>query len=1368
MDPRHLRHSSRHGDEQHVAAQHGAADKHIHRVVRHGHRPHDAARHHGQKRRDHERPGRGAEDFSRARAGVGATSEHLIHNWLEGTVQVDSTDSPGKAKGTRAGPDIQSRPQQLNLDLGARGHGSKRKHRELSNSSIIEPMITSEKATKGDDDPESGPYQKRPRRKTREDRYDAHKQHSRKKKQTQRKTVDRSSRKKAKWGTLGTGQDMIDNFAPENIHAERISLQPTTGIFGNGRTATASNSRKLFIRDSIHDVLVADATLASDLIFNKMSFLKESRYQLPKVISKSQQRHRRREDREQEEVSAFFPEASQQPMSISIGDALGREQYQPSISSSRCIRQNPTSSFEDRSHHEWRTWSTHGCPQSSHDLHSPARTDARSFTPLSIRKAVEASGVFSGLPDHVRAIGLTSTGYADVGRSTRIVRYHDRGTTTRSLSPDNITDKHRADDPSVEAAPEIPEEAPCPEEALGNNQARKDVATETEPGTEGQEPAQQPAAILKVPLPGNGATESPQQGPARPQSTKRKLVEDLEASAADVAQEDEPSRNEQQQDPVQFCQTRPDTHWPDVHAASRMLSPLNNNGSQPSMSATCQTPFSRTVSAAESGPSLNSHSSMDLPAGPIDAWFWKRHRAPERSAYEPAVTGSRHLSPRTSVHLRRPQIPAEESRHHLRAPIIQGESGNESWPEFIERIEREAQQDNGEAHDQEMHEMDSHRLEASPEREKNRPIMPVAMEPAMLPVEKALPARFEAWLNLSHREKARELVMVRARAIAEGGTVSSSRRPAGVSTSAAHLTNKRQPDELEGDDSYDGERDPQQRLGVDGEPEEARIGGVDGLGPGLAALKDPVRVAGARVDLVPPPQSHEPASGDVLEIVEVGGEEQYRYDKDHDPRGLSVLLAEKQPCVLDAAQSTAVRPPFGPGVFASNSQMRKARKVSRVMGWELRRQLKEPGMGCADSIAGDLSGGAAIRRMKRNESCQIKWPLWGMTSTNAAIQSQDLHVLWYRDSTLSPPETIDEALAAVESWQVLAGNSRWLLLCCAGRYSTVSTTVQACAAENKSPANRSDTTVPASSQKMLTKSLTLASDNITYDLEDSVTPSVKPSARSALASHLSSFSSRPASVAELAVRINAVSTPYALEDLTALASSPNVDAIVVPKVNSASDLTFVADVVRHVAPERIASSSTPLRIVALIESARAVMDLREICAAGAALPAPCELSGLIFAAEDFALDLSLTRTPSLKEFLYARSAIATAARAFGLPSAIDLVCTSFRADEGKRRLEEECRDGREMGFNGKQCIHPDQVAVVQRMFAPAEKEVEWAVRVVVADEKAAAAGRGAWTLDGMMIDAPVSGKARAVVEKAERCGVDVAGLREKWAHQEPE
>ena len=91
-----------------------------------------------------------------------------------------------------------------------------------------------------------------------------------------------------------------------------------------------------------------------------------------------------------------------------------------------------------------------------------------------------------------------------------------------------------------------------------------------------------------------------------------------------------------------------------------------------------------------------------------------------------------------------------------------------------------------------------------------------------------------------------------------------------------------------------------------------------------------------------------------------------------------------------------------------------------------------------------------------------------------------------------------------------------------------------------------------------------------------------------------------------------------------------------------------------------------------------------------------------------------------------------------------------------------------MGFNGKQCIHPSQVGTVDKVFSPVEKEVEWAVRIVVAQKKAEEQGRGAWSLDGKMIDKPVEGKAEAIVGKARLCGFDVDGMFDKYKDQEPE
>ncbi|KAJ5151364.1 uncharacterized protein N7482_010616 [Penicillium canariense] len=307
--------------------------------------------------------------------------------------------------------------------------------------------------------------------------------------------------------------------------------------------------------------------------------------------------------------------------------------------------------------------------------------------------------------------------------------------------------------------------------------------------------------------------------------------------------------------------------------------------------------------------------------------------------------------------------------------------------------------------------------------------------------------------------------------------------------------------------------------------------------------------------------------------------------------------------------------------------------------------------------------------------------------------------------------------------------------------------------------------VPGSSQRFLDKSRSLVADCLTYDLEDSVTPHMKAEARSLVRKAIDQPT--PENIRERAVRINSVDSGLALGDLTEVLQSANLTTIVIPKVNSASDLTFVTDVINHTLSQQSSSKKRPpISLLALVESAKSLTNLSEICAASPLF------QGLIFAAEDFALDLSITRTPSLTEFLFARSAIATAARAANLPSTIDLVCTAYKSEKADgsppAALQEECRDGRRLGFNGKQCIHPSQVQTVNEIFGPDREETTWAMRVVIADDKAAAAGRGAWTLDGKMIDVPVAHKARAIVKKAEACGMDVTALREQWQHQEPE
>lgn len=214
-----------------------------------------------------------------------------------------------------------------------------------------------------------------------------------------------------------------------------------------------------------------------------------------------------------------------------------------------------------------------------------------------------------------------------------------------------------------------------------------------------------------------------------------------------------------------------------------------------------------------------------------------------------------------------------------------------------------------------------------------------------------------------------------------------------------------------------------------------------------------------------------------------------------------------------------------------------------------------------------------------------------------------------------------------------------------------------------------------------------------------------------------------------------------------------------PKVQSKADLHFIADVIRHTAPDRGPQNGRPLHIIALIESALGLSNIHSICREGRCLG----LSGLGFAAEDFAADLSLAHLPDRRELLFARSSLVTAARAHSIHSIIDLVSTSIPSDaKGEADLASDSMEGRALGFNGKQCIHPLQVGIVQARFSPSEAELEWAVRVEAGDAQAQTEGKGAWKLDGKMVDIPVVKKANLVLEQAARCNIELEALREKW------
>ncbi|KAI7850368.1 Pyruvate/Phosphoenolpyruvate kinase-like domain-containing protein [Circinella umbellata] len=281
--------------------------------------------------------------------------------------------------------------------------------------------------------------------------------------------------------------------------------------------------------------------------------------------------------------------------------------------------------------------------------------------------------------------------------------------------------------------------------------------------------------------------------------------------------------------------------------------------------------------------------------------------------------------------------------------------------------------------------------------------------------------------------------------------------------------------------------------------------------------------------------------------------------------------------------------------------------------------------------------------------------------------------------------------------------------------------------------------VPGSDERKIHKSISVGADCIVYDLEDSVSLNKKGTARHMV---IDALEASEHGKAEKVVRINAVGSGLELDDLNVILHSKRLQAIVIPKVQSAKDIHFVSQMIDAVAVE---SQRERIKLIASVESALGIMNIKEIAQADPRLDA------LIFAAEDYCADLGLIRTGTRKEMLFARQMIVNAATAYGLQS-LDLVCVDFQNPEV---LKEECKEGREFGFTGKQAIHPAQIDVIQEMYLPDPIDLKRAVKILQGFEHYDERGIGAFDLDGKMIDMPVVKWAQKVVSRAKAGGMEI-------------
>jgi citrate lyase subunit beta/citryl-CoA lyase len=256
--------------------------------------------------------------------------------------------------------------------------------------------------------------------------------------------------------------------------------------------------------------------------------------------------------------------------------------------------------------------------------------------------------------------------------------------------------------------------------------------------------------------------------------------------------------------------------------------------------------------------------------------------------------------------------------------------------------------------------------------------------------------------------------------------------------------------------------------------------------------------------------------------------------------------------------------------------------------------------------------------------------------------------------------------------------------------------------------------VPADRPERIAKALASGADAVIVDLEDAVAPAAKDAAREALGHWM-----RSAAPATVAVRINGADTAWFEADLAAC-NAPAVAAVMLPKAGQDGDLGAL----------RQALPATP--IVALVETAEGFDRMREIARAPGVVR-------LAFGTIDFQLDLGLAgEDDALLPF---RSRFVLESRLAQLAPPVDGVTTAV---DDAERVAADAQRGRRLGFGAKLCIHPRQVATVNRCFSPSAAEIDWAERVV---DAMARAGGAAVAVDGKMVDRPVLRRAQALLDQ---------------------
>jgi citrate lyase subunit beta/citryl-CoA lyase len=282
------------------------------------------------------------------------------------------------------------------------------------------------------------------------------------------------------------------------------------------------------------------------------------------------------------------------------------------------------------------------------------------------------------------------------------------------------------------------------------------------------------------------------------------------------------------------------------------------------------------------------------------------------------------------------------------------------------------------------------------------------------------------------------------------------------------------------------------------------------------------------------------------------------------------------------------------------------------------------------------------------------------------------------------------------------------------------------------PVFRSFLFAPGNHARRVEKSLTLGADAVILDLEDAVANAEKPATRAGVVDALTCPRR-----CQGYVRVNALGTPWCHGDFLAVVTA-GVDGIVLPKVESASDLHTADWLLKSLERER-GLPEGGIDLIPIVETARGFSNIAAIARSGT------RVRRLSFGAGDFTLDLGITWSADELELLPYRTAFVVESRAAGLEPPIDTVWVELRDGEGFRRSVQRVKD---LGFQGKLCIHPDQVPVVNALFSPSQHELAQASRIVEAFAQAEREGLAAIQVDGKFVDYPIAHLAQRLLARA--------------------